>query len=146
MTVSICSVSHPAVRSDGGIHYVKLPQASSASFVLRFMESLCHQLQSDNLFSSQPFSPAFMASTGHTAYDRSTSVKEEMSEALSIARGSVGRSRRFQMDRDRDCNLYPSPLSSSKRLHSTEAHPSEGTLTPLSLRATPGALTGDTSQ
>uniref|UniRef100_A0A8K9UNC4 Scm polycomb group protein like 2 n=1 Tax=Oncorhynchus mykiss TaxID=8022 RepID=A0A8K9UNC4_ONCMY len=61
------------VRSDGGIHYVKLPQASSASFVLRFMETLCHQLQSDNLFSSQPFSPAFMASTGHTAYDRSTS-------------------------------------------------------------------------
>lgn len=113
------------VRSDGGIHYVKLPQASSASFVLRFMETLCHQLQSDNLFSSQPFSPAFMASTGHTAYDRSTSVKEEMSEALSIARGTVGRSRRFQMDRDRDCNLYPAPLSSSKRLHSTEAHPSE---------------------
>lgn len=73
MTVAICSVSHPAVRSDGGIHYVKLPQASSASFVLRFMETLCHQLQSDNLFSSQPFSPAFMASTGHTAYDRSTS-------------------------------------------------------------------------
>uniref|UniRef100_UPI001EAEC2E1 sex comb on midleg-like protein 2 n=1 Tax=Oncorhynchus gorbuscha TaxID=8017 RepID=UPI001EAEC2E1 len=128
------------VRSDGGIHYVKLSQAFSASCGLMggstmsscprpsvplFMETLCHQLQSDNLFSSQPFSPAFMASTGHTAYDRSTSVKEEMSEALSIARGSVGRSRRFQMDRDRDCNLYPSPLSSSKRLHSTEAHPSE---------------------
>ncbi|XP_041702773.1 sex comb on midleg-like protein 2 isoform X2 [Coregonus clupeaformis] len=113
------------VRSDGGIHYVKLPQASSASFVLRFMETLCHQLQSDNLFSSQPFSPAFMASAGHTAYDRGKSVKEEMSEALSIARNTVGRSRRFQMDRDRDSNLYPAPLSSSKRLHSTEAHPSE---------------------
>ncbi|XP_064878738.1 polycomb protein SCMH1 isoform X3 [Oncorhynchus nerka] len=68
------------VRSDGGIHYVKLPQASSASFVLRFMESLCHQLQSDNLFSSQPFSPAFMASTGHTAYDRSTSEPLPRSE------------------------------------------------------------------
>ncbi|XP_010884766.2 sex comb on midleg-like protein 2 isoform X2 [Esox lucius] len=111
------------VRSDGGIHYVKLPQASSASFVLRFLETLCHQLQSDNLFSSQPFSPAFMASTGHTAYDRSKSVKEETSEAMSIARRTIGRSRRFQ--RDRDYTPYPVPLSSSTVLHSTDPQQAE---------------------
>uniref|UniRef100_A0A8C4Z817 Scm polycomb group protein like 2 n=1 Tax=Gadus morhua TaxID=8049 RepID=A0A8C4Z817_GADMO len=45
------------VRSDHGIRYVKLPSASSTSSVLRFLETLCQHLQSDCLFSSQPFSP-----------------------------------------------------------------------------------------
>lgn len=45
------------VRSDHGIRYVKLPSASSTSSVLRFLEMLCQHLQSDCLFSSQPFSP-----------------------------------------------------------------------------------------
>lgn len=45
------------VRSDHGIRYVKLPSASSTSSVLRFLETLCQHLQSDSLFSSQPFSP-----------------------------------------------------------------------------------------
>ncbi|KAL1021760.1 hypothetical protein UPYG_G00017630 [Umbra pygmaea] len=109
------------VHIDGRIHYVKLPQASSASFVLRFLETLCHQLQSDNLFSSQPFSPAFMASTGHAVYDRSKSVKVESSEALSIARRTLGRSRRFQ----RDYSPYTAPLSSPTTLHSTKTHHAE---------------------
>ncbi|KAL2087765.1 hypothetical protein ACEWY4_016593 [Coilia grayii] len=61
------------VRSDGGTSYVKLPSASSASFVLRFLETLCHHLQCDNLFSSQPFSPfSSTASPSHSAYDRKT--------------------------------------------------------------------------
>ncbi|XP_067116324.1 polycomb protein SCMH1 [Osmerus mordax] len=55
------------VRSEGGSQYVKLPRASSASFVLRFLETLCHQLKTSNLFSSQPFSPY----SNHThTYDR----------------------------------------------------------------------------
>ncbi|CAB1323705.1 unnamed protein product [Coregonus sp. 'balchen'] len=41
---------------DGGVRLVKLPSASSASFVLRFLETLCRTLQSHFLFSSQPFS------------------------------------------------------------------------------------------
>ncbi|XP_076025664.1 polycomb protein SCMH1-like [Genypterus blacodes] len=45
------------VRSEHGIRYVKLPSASSASSVLRFLENLCQRLESDSLFSSQPFSP-----------------------------------------------------------------------------------------
>ncbi|KAF7656046.1 hypothetical protein LDENG_00046850 [Lucifuga dentata] len=45
------------VRSEHGIRYVKLPSASSASSVLRFLENLCQHLESDSLFSSQPFSP-----------------------------------------------------------------------------------------
>ncbi|XP_024911436.1 polycomb protein SCMH1 [Cynoglossus semilaevis] len=45
------------VRSEHGIRYVKLPSASSASAVLRFLENMCQHLESDSLFSSQPFSP-----------------------------------------------------------------------------------------
>ncbi|KAF0042993.1 hypothetical protein F2P81_004330 [Scophthalmus maximus] len=44
------------VRSEHGIRYVKLPSASSASSVLRFLENMCQHLESDSLFSSQPFS------------------------------------------------------------------------------------------
>lgn len=47
---------------------VKLPAASSASFVLRFLEMMCRHLQCDNLFSSQPFSH-------YAAYDRTKSGK-----------------------------------------------------------------------
>ncbi|KAM7015202.1 polycomb protein SCMH1 [Tautogolabrus adspersus] len=45
------------VRSEHGIRYVKLPSASSTSSVLRFLENMCQHLESDILFSSQPFSP-----------------------------------------------------------------------------------------
>uniref|UniRef100_A0A8C2S0Q0 SLED domain-containing protein n=1 Tax=Capra hircus TaxID=9925 RepID=A0A8C2S0Q0_CAPHI len=41
---------------DGEIHSIQLPPVNSASFVLRFLENLCHSLQCDNLLSSQPFS------------------------------------------------------------------------------------------
>lgn len=58
-----------AVRTDGGVRVVKLPAASSASFVLRFLETMCRHLQCDNLFSSQPFSH-------YAAYDRTKSGKE----------------------------------------------------------------------
>ncbi|XP_072527310.1 sex comb on midleg-like protein 2 isoform X2 [Salminus brasiliensis] len=104
------------VRSDGGIHYVKLPRASSASFVLRFLETLCHHLQCENLFSSQPFSP--LTANKHNGYDRGKSVKEETSEALSIARTS----RRFT----RDSSTYSTPMSPNPQR--TDTHSTEETL------------------
>ncbi|XP_043108789.1 sex comb on midleg-like protein 2 isoform X1 [Puntigrus tetrazona] len=104
------------VRSEGGIHYVKLPTASSASFVLRFLETLCHHLHCDNLFSSQPFSP--LTANTHKPYERSKSVKEETSEALSVARGT----RRF----NRDSAAYTAALS--PKLQRTEALPSDETI------------------
>ncbi|XP_053532565.1 sex comb on midleg-like protein 2 isoform X1 [Ictalurus punctatus] len=106
------------VRSDGGIHYVKLPRASSASFVLRFLETLCHHLQSENLFSSQPFNP--LTANTLNAYDRSKSVKEETSEALSIVRGS----RRFT----RDSSAYSTPTPTNPPR--TDTHPSEAETLP----------------
>ncbi|XP_029003285.1 sex comb on midleg-like protein 2 isoform X3 [Betta splendens] len=100
------------VRTDGGVCVVKLPSASSASFVLRFLETMCHHLQCDNLFSSQPFSH-------YTAYDRTKSVKEEALDAPSLVRGS-------KRSLSGVAPPYAAPLS-PKHLR-TEAHPSEETL------------------
>ncbi|XP_075937630.1 sex comb on midleg-like protein 2 isoform X3 [Anarhichas minor] len=97
------------VRTDGGVRVVKLPSASSASFVLRFLETMCRHLQCDNLFSSQPFSH----------YDRTKSVKEEALDAPSLARGS-------KRSLSGVSPPYAAPLS-PKHLR-TEAHPSEETL------------------
>ncbi|XP_068449194.1 sex comb on midleg-like protein 2 isoform X2 [Clinocottus analis] len=100
------------VRTDGGVRVVKLPAASSASFVLRFLETMCRHLQCDNLFSSQPFSH-------YAAYDRSKSVKEEALDAPALARG--GKRSLLGVSPP-----YAAPLS-PKHLR-TEAHPSEETL------------------
>ncbi|XP_051947311.1 sex comb on midleg-like protein 2 isoform X1 [Xyrauchen texanus] len=102
------------VRTDGGTRLVKLPSASSAAFVLRFLELVCRHLQCDNLFSSQPFSP-------HNTYDRAKSVKEELlSESSSLNRGVKRISR--------DSPPYCAPLS-PKLLH-TDTHPSEAETLP----------------
>ncbi|XP_032382616.1 sex comb on midleg-like protein 2 isoform X2 [Etheostoma spectabile] len=110
------------VRTDGGVCMVKLPSASSASFVLRFLETMCRHLQCDNLFSSQPFSH-------YTAYDRTksahpcscVSVKEEALDAPSLARGT-------KRSLSGASPTYAAPLS-PKHLR-TEAHPSEAETLP----------------
>lgn len=120
---------------------VKLPAASSASFVLRFLEMMCRHLQCDNLFSSQPFSH-------YSAYDRTKSgknpppgvrlqgaffngrlmsrllvflVKEEALDTPSLIRGS-------KRSLSGVSPPYAAPLS-PKHLRA-EAHPSEGTAFP----------------
>uniref|UniRef100_A0A1A8R2U4 Sex comb on midleg-like 2 n=1 Tax=Nothobranchius rachovii TaxID=451742 RepID=A0A1A8R2U4_9TELE len=65
------------VRSEHGIRYVKLPSASSASAVLRFLENMCQHLESDILFSSQPFSPY---STNTRFYNRTKSEPSAVNE------------------------------------------------------------------
>ncbi|XP_026014684.1 sex comb on midleg-like protein 2 isoform X2 [Astatotilapia calliptera] len=100
------------VRTDGGVRVVRLPSASSASFVLRFLETMCRHLQCDNLFSSQPFSH-------YSAYERKKSVKEEVMDAPSLARGS-------KRSLSGVSPPYAAPLS-PKHLRA-EAHPSEETL------------------
>ncbi|KAM4549435.1 sex comb on midleg-like protein 2 isoform 3-T3 [Odontesthes bonariensis] len=100
------------VRTTGGVRVIRLPSASSASFVLRFLETMCRHLQCDNLFSSQPFSH-------YTVYDRNKSVKEEALDTPSLARGS-------KRSLPGVSPLYAAPLS-PKHLRA-EAHPSEETL------------------
>ncbi|XP_020568389.1 sex comb on midleg-like protein 2 isoform X3 [Oryzias latipes] len=65
------------VRSEHGIRYVKLPSVSSASSVLRFLENMCQHLDSDSLFSSQPFSPY---SSNTRFYSRTKSEPSSVTE------------------------------------------------------------------
>ncbi|XP_037530966.1 sex comb on midleg-like protein 2 [Nematolebias whitei] len=102
------------VRTSAGVRVIRLPSASSPSFVLRFLETMCRHLQCDNLFSSQPFSR-------YTSYDRHKSVKEEALDAPSLARGS----------KHSLSGVFPphaAPLS-PKHL-CAEAHPSEAETLP----------------
>ncbi|XP_076014381.1 sex comb on midleg-like protein 2 isoform X2 [Genypterus blacodes] len=102
------------VRTDGGTLMVKLPAASSASYVLRFLETMCRHLQCDSLFSSQPFSH-------YSAYDRNKSVKEEALDVPSLARGT-------KRSLSGVSPPYAAPLS-PKHLRA-EAHPSEAETLP----------------
>ncbi|KAK7878389.1 hypothetical protein WMY93_031019 [Mugilogobius chulae] len=90
------------------------PSASSASFVLRFLETMCRHLQCDSLFSSQPFSH-------YSSYDRTKSVKEEALDLPSLSRGT-------KRSLSGVSPPYAAPLS-PKHLR-TEAHPSEAETLP----------------
>ncbi|XP_013883533.1 polycomb protein SCMH1 [Austrofundulus limnaeus] len=73
------------VRSEHGIRYVKLPSASSASSVLRFLENMCQHLESDSLFSSQPFG-SFSSNTRF--YSRTKSEPSSLPEKQTSNEGS----------------------------------------------------------
>ncbi|XP_043958098.1 polycomb protein SCMH1 isoform X1 [Gambusia affinis] len=87
------------VCSEHGIRYVKLPSASSASSVLRFLENMCQHLESDSLFSSQPFNPY---SNNTRFYNRTKS------EPLSITENGVSND-----------NPTKDPVPSPRPLHNT---------------------------
>ncbi|KAJ6667553.1 hypothetical protein lerEdw1_016674 [Lerista edwardsae] len=71
---------------DGEKHTISLPSVNSASFVLRFLEKLCHSLQCDNLFSSQPFSPYVGSAHSPTEYERNKSAETLPSEENGTAK------------------------------------------------------------
>ncbi|KTF76932.1 hypothetical protein cypCar_00033292 [Cyprinus carpio] len=107
------------VRTDGGKRLVKLPSASSAGFVLRFLERVCRHLQCDNLFSSQPFSP-------HNTYDRAKSVKEEMlSDGPSLSREQNGllKEQRFMDSASNSMTPRPQTLRSTSEYQSPPSSP-----------------------
>ncbi|XP_077199250.1 sex comb on midleg-like protein 2 isoform X5 [Paroedura picta] len=109
---------------DGEKHAISLPSVNSASFVLRFLEKLCHSLQCDNLFSSQPFSPYMGSAHSPTDYDRNKSAKEEISDSRNITK-------RYSQDSP----PYPAPLSPKRPR--TEVHPSEAEILPSEENSTP---------
>ncbi|XP_061483215.1 sex comb on midleg-like protein 2 [Rhineura floridana] len=108
---------------DGEKHAISLPSVNSASFVLRFLEKLCHSLQCDNLFSSQPFSPYMGSAYSPIEYDRNKQAKDEISDSRSTKRYS------------QDSPPYTAPLS--PKLPRTEAHPSEAETLPSEENGTP---------
>ncbi|KAL8190292.1 UNVERIFIED_CONTAM: hypothetical protein K2H54_047566 [Gekko kuhli] len=109
---------------DGEKHAISLPSVNSASFVLRFLEKLCHSLQCDNLFSSQPFSPYMGSAHSPTDYDRNKPAKEEISDNRSTTK-------RYSQDSP----PYTAPLS--PKLPRTAVHPSEAEILPSEENNTP---------
>ncbi|XP_057697318.1 sex comb on midleg-like protein 2 [Corythoichthys intestinalis] len=103
------------VRMDGGVRMVKLPSASSAAFVLRFLETVCRHLQCDNLFSGQPFNHCA------ASYDRAKSVKEEALDSPLLSRNGKRSLAGVSPP-------YAAPLS-PKHVR-TDAHPSEAETLP----------------
>jgi len=73
---------------DGETHSIQLPPVNSASFALRFLETLCHSLQCDNLLSSQPFSSYRGTTLNPAEHDKNKSVKEDITEKKSPKRSS----------------------------------------------------------
>lgn len=64
---------------DGETHSVQLPPVNSASFALRFLETFCHNLECDNLLSSQPFSSyRGNAHNSSAEHDKNKSEKEDL--------------------------------------------------------------------
>nr|XP_014345044.1 PREDICTED: sex comb on midleg-like protein 2 isoform X2 [Latimeria chalumnae] len=112
---------------DGEKHTVHLPPVNSASFVLRFLEKLCHSLQCENLFSSQPFSPYIGNAHSPSEYERNKSAKEEATEAPSVNRGT----KRYTQDSP----PYTAPVS--PKLPRTDAHPPEAVTMPPEENGTP---------
>lgn len=51
-------------------HTLNLPAVNSITYVLRFLEKLCHNLHSDNLFGNQPFTQTHLSLTA-TEYSHS---------------------------------------------------------------------------
>ncbi|XP_054576434.1 polycomb protein SCMH1 isoform X7 [Eptesicus fuscus] len=51
-------------------HTLNLPAVNSITYVLRFLEKLCHNLHSDNLFGNQPFTQTHLSLT-NTEYSHS---------------------------------------------------------------------------
>ncbi|XP_060235667.1 polycomb protein SCMH1 isoform X6 [Meriones unguiculatus] len=51
-------------------HTLNLPAVNSITYVLRFLEKLCHNLRSDNLFGNQPFTQTHLSVTA-TEYSHS---------------------------------------------------------------------------
>ncbi|XP_062039886.1 sex comb on midleg-like protein 2 isoform X2 [Lepus europaeus] len=72
---------------DGETHSIQLPPVNSASFALRFLETLCHSMECDNLLSSQPFSSYKGNNTNSPAEkDQNTSVQEDITGKKNIRR------------------------------------------------------------
>ncbi|XP_003226959.2 polycomb protein SCMH1 isoform X1 [Anolis carolinensis] len=99
-------------------HTLNLPAVNSITYVLRFLEKLCHNLRSDNLFGNQPFTQHRMQHSheyGHDRYlpDRSISLDG------SLQGPGRGSKRYFQ-----DSPPYSAPLS--PKLPKNDHHPLEG--------------------
>lgn len=92
-------------------HTLTLPTVSSVTYVLRFLEKLCHNLHCDALFGSQP------VARGDLHYDSHTYTTERRSFGDSLTTGPGRGAKRFLQD-------YNSPLP--QKLSKIHRHSTDG--------------------
>ncbi|XP_049439193.1 polycomb protein SCMH1 isoform X4 [Epinephelus fuscoguttatus] len=92
-------------------HTLTLPTVSSVTYVLRFLEKLCHNLHCDPLFGSQP------VARGGLHYDSHTYTTERRSFGDSLTTGPGRGTKRFLQD-------YNSPLP--QKLSKIPRHSTDG--------------------
>ncbi|XP_053431979.1 polycomb protein SCMH1 isoform X5 [Nycticebus coucang] len=99
-------------------HTLNLPAVNSITYVLRFLEKLCHNLRSDNLFGNQPFTQTHLSLTS-TEYSHS---HDRYLPGKSFFLGnSLARSLEPHSD-SMDSTLNPTNLVSTSQNHRTPGY------------------------
>ncbi|XP_075029832.1 polycomb protein SCMH1 isoform X3 [Calonectris borealis] len=100
-------------------HTLNLPAVNSITYVLRFLEKLCHNLRSDNLFGNQPFSQNSHMQRSHE-YDHDRYLPDRSSSLDGTLQGPGRGTKRYSQDSP----PYSAPLS--PKLPKNDRHPLEG--------------------
>ncbi|KAM8791247.1 polycomb protein SCMH1 isoform 8-T8 [Rhynchonycteris naso] len=103
-------------------HTLNLPAVNSITYVLRFLEKLCHNLRSDNLFGNQPFTQTHLSLTS-TEYSHSHSHDRYLPGETFVLGNSLARSLEPHSD-SMDSTLNPTNLvNSSQNLRTSGYRP-----------------------
>ncbi|KAM9369630.1 polycomb protein SCMH1 [Phaethornis superciliosus] len=100
-------------------HTLNLPAVNSITYVLRFLEKLCHNLRSDNLFGNQPFTQNSHMKRSHE-YDHDRYLPDRSSSLDDTLQGPGRGTKRYSQDSP----PYTAPLS--PKLPKNDRHPLEG--------------------
>ncbi|XP_074970929.1 polycomb protein SCMH1 isoform X6 [Phalacrocorax aristotelis] len=100
-------------------HTLNLPAVNSITYVLRFLEKLCHNLRSDNLFGNQPFTQNSHMQRSHE-YDHDRYLPDRSSSLDGTLQGPGRGTKRYSQD----FPPYSAPLS--PKLPKNDRHPLEG--------------------
>ncbi|XP_042852733.1 polycomb protein SCMH1 isoform X4 [Panthera tigris] len=111
--IELCSQLFSQAVFDREQHTLNLPAVNSITYVLRFLEKLCHNLRSDNLFGSQPFTQTHLPLTT-TEYSHSHSHDRYLPGESFVLGNSLTRSLEPHSD-SMDSALTPTNLVSSSQ-------------------------------
>ncbi|XP_075029853.1 polycomb protein SCMH1 isoform X6 [Calonectris borealis] len=118
-TIPSSAMQAPTAVFDREQHTLNLPAVNSITYVLRFLEKLCHNLRSDNLFGNQPFSQNSHMQRSHE-YDHDRYLPDRSSSLDGTLQGPGRGTKRYSQDSP----PYSAPLS--PKLPKNDRHPLEG--------------------
>ncbi|KAM7029570.1 polycomb protein SCMH1 isoform 3-T3 [Acridotheres tristis] len=118
-TIPSSAMQAPTAVFDREQHTLNLPAVNSITYVLRFLEKLCHNLRSDNLFGNQPFTQNSHMQRSHE-YDHDRYLPDRSSSLDGSLQGPGRGTKRYSQDSP----PYTAPLS--PKLPKNDRHPLEG--------------------